>query len=72
VSWIKKQLAKLLVSVGPAAVAYLLSQIDPTELASKLKPYLKNIMDGMTPAWKKNFATGLKKVSDFVAELAKE
>jgi hypothetical protein len=72
VSWIKKQLAKLLVSVGPAAVAYLLSQIDPVSLATEVKPHLQAMMENMDKSWKKNFATALKKLADFAAELSKE
>lgn len=71
-SWIKRQLAKLLVSVGPAAVAYLLSQIDPASLAADVKPHLQAMMNGMDKAWRKNFAMALKKLADFAAELSKE
>jgi len=69
---LKKLLAKLLKGFGPGLVALLLAEIDPTELADKVKPYLKTVMDGMDSAWKKNFATAITKVAAFVTALAKE
>ena len=68
----KKLLAKLLKGFGPGLVALLLAQIDPTELAEKVKPHLRSVMDGMDTAWKSNFATAMNKVAAFVAALAKE
>ena len=68
----KKLLAKLLKGFGPGLVALLLAQIDPTELAEKVKPYLKTVMQDMDTAWKKSFSTAINKVAEFVTALAKE
>lgn len=71
-NWFQKVLLKLLGSVAPAAVAYLLAQVDPETLANNVKPHLKEALSGLPAEWKKQVSVALKKLSDFVAELAKE
>lgn len=64
-AWLKAQGIKLLSSLAPRLAIWLLTTIDPDQLAEKIRPYIVKIFKKAGPKWRKAF----KKAWDTIDEI---
>lgn len=55
---------------APRLIGYFLSKIDPVKLADAMRPHLRRLMEMAGPDWQAQFSTALRKVAEFVNDLA--
>lgn len=67
--WLLQRLAWLLRKAAPEVIALLLKQVNPVELADKLRPSLRMLMEKMGPDWQRNFVAAFNKITKFLESL---
>ena len=67
--WLFKALARLFKKAAPELVAFLLAQVNPSQLADMLRPSLRALMNKMGPDWQIQFVTAFQKITKLLEEL---
>lgn len=68
-NWFKAQGLKLLSSLAPRLAIWLLTKIEPEQLAEKVRPYIVTMFKKAGPEWRKAFKAGWDTIDEIMDDL---